>query len=479
MNYRNVLSILGTVLLAEGILLIIPLLISLGTGDDCLIAFSITSLSAVVIGLSLSMFIKKTTDLTAKDGFIICGISWILLSLFGALPFYLSGYIKSYIDAVFETVSGLTTTGASILTDIELLPKSLLFWRSFTHWIGGMGVLVFILAVLPLSQSRAMHLMKAEVPGPKVGKLVSKIRFTAQILYAIYIALTIIEVVFLLIGGMPFFDSVVNSFATAGTGGFAIKNASIAAYDSAFTDGVITVFMILFGINFNIYYLILLGDIKSILKNRELHVYIGIIVLATVLIAFDIYNSYGSVGEAIRYSSFQVASVITTTGFATADFNLWSNFSKTILVTLMFSGSCAGSTGGGIKVSRIMILIRNSIREIKRMIMPRAVMSVKIDGKAVDNDTIAGAHSYLCLYVLIFFASVIVLSIDNFDLTTNFTSVAACFNNIGPGLSMVGPSGNYSAFNVLSKIVLIFDMLAGRLEIFPVLMLFNISAWKK
>ena len=479
MNYRNVLSMLGTVLFAEGILLSVPLLISLVSRDDCMLAFGISALITILIGLILSLTIKKTSDLTAKDGFIICGLSWIVLSLFGALPFFISGHLNSYIDAVFETVSGLTTTGSSVISDVESLPKSLLFWRSFTHWIGGMGVLVFILAVLPLSQSRTMHLMKAEVPGPKVGKLVSKLRFTAQILYAIYIVLTIIEVIMLLFGGMPLFDSVVNSFATAGTGGFAIKNASIAAYNSAYIEGVITAFMVLFGINFNLYYLILLGDIKSVLKNRELHVYLGILILATAIIAVDIYSIYGSVFDSIRYSSFQVASIMTTTGFATADFNQWSNLSKTILVTLMFIGSCAGSTGGGIKVSRIMILIRNSVREIKRMIMPRAVMSVKIDGKSVDNDTIAGAHSYLCVYLLIFFASVIILSIDQFDLSTNFTSVAACINNIGPGLSIVGPTGNYSAFSDVSKIVLIFDMLAGRLEIFPILMLFNISAWKK
>ena len=470
---------LGTVLFAEGILLSVPLLISLVSRDDCMLAFGISALITILIGLILSLTIKKTSDLTAKDGFIICGLSWIVLSLFGALPFFISGHLNSYIDAVFETVSGLTTTGSSVISDVESLPKSLLFWRSFTHWIGGMGVLVFILAVLPLSQSRTMHLMKAEVPGPKVGKLVSKLRFTAQILYAIYIVLTIIEVIMLLFGGMPLFDSVVNSFATAGTGGFAIKNASIAAYNSAYIEGVITAFMVLFGINFNLYYLILLGDIKSVLKNRELHVYLGILILATAIIAVDIYSIYGSVFDSIRYSSFQVASIMTTTGFATADFNQWSNLSKTILVTLMFIGSCAGSTGGGIKVSRIMILIRNSVREIKRMIMPRAVMSVKIDGKSVDNDTIAGAHSYLCVYLLIFFASVIILSIDQFDLSTNFTSVAACINNIGPGLSIVGPTGNYSAFSDVSKIVLIFDMLAGRLEIFPILMLFNISAWKK
>jgi trk system potassium uptake protein TrkH len=479
MNYRNVLSILGIVLFAEGILLSIPLLISVIMHDDCILAFGVTALSAIVIGLALSFARKKTSDLTAKDGFIICGLSWIILSLFGALPFFISGHVSSFTDALFETVSGFTTTGSSVISDVEALTKSLLFWRSFTHWIGGMGVLVFILAVLPLSQSRTMHLMKAEVPGPKVGKLVSKLRFTAQILYAIYIVLTIVEVILLLVGGMPFFDAVVNSFATAGTGGFAIKNASIAAYNSAYVDGVITVFMILFGINFNLYYLLLMRDIKSVLKNRELHVYLGIIVLATAIIAADIYSTYSSVADALRYSSFQVASIITTTGFATADFNQWSNFSKTILVVLMFIGSCAGSTGGGIKVSRIMILIRNSMREIKRMIMPRAVMSVKIDGKPIDNDTISGAHSYLCIYLLIFCASVIILSADCFDLTTNFTSVAACLNNIGPGLSMVGPTGNYAAFSDISKIVLIFDMLAGRLEIFPILMLFNLSAWKK
>ena len=479
MNYRNVLSIIGIVLLAEGLLFSIPLVISLVSGDGCTVSFTLTAVSAIILGSVLSIKRNKPDDLTAKDGFIICGLSWIILSIFGALPFWISGYIPSFIDAVFETVSGFTTTGASILTDIESLPKSLLFWRSFTHWIGGMGVLVFILAVLPLSQSRTMHLMKAEVPGPKVGKLVSKLRFTAQILYAIYIVLTFIEMLMLVFGGMPFFDAVVNSFATAGTGGFAIKNASIAAYNNAYYDGVITAFMILFGVNFNVYFFILLGDLKSILKNRELHVYLGIFLISTAIITTQVFSIYGSVAESLRHSSFQVASIMSTTGFATADFDKWPNLSKTILVLLMFIGSSAGSTGGGIKVSRIIILLKNATRELKKMIMPRAVFSVKIDGKSIDNATISGAQSYICLYIIIFSASVLLLSIDSFDLTTNFTAVAACFNNIGPGLSMVGPTSNYASFSDLSKIVLIFDMLLGRLEIFPILILFNFDAWKK
>ncbi len=479
MNYRNVLSILGIALKAEGVLLLLPLLISICCGEDCIHSFVITALLTLFLGFIFSLKRNREDNLTAKDGFIICGLSWLILSLVGALPFYLSGYIPSYIDAVFETVSGFTTTGASILTDVEALPKGLLFWRSFTHWIGGMGVLVFILAILPLSQSRTMHLMKAEVPGPKVGKLVSKARFTAQILYAIYVVMTFIQMAMLLFGGMPLFDAVVTSFATAGTGGFAITNTSIAAYDSAYIDIVITIFMILFGINFNLYFFIVLGDIKSVIKNRELHVFLCIFVISTLLITFDISSIYDSFGQSLRHSAFQVSTIMSTTGFATADYNLWPEFSKTILVILMFIGSCAGSTAGGIKVSRIMILIKSAIREIKKLIMPRAIISVKIEDKTVDNDTISGAQSYLVLYFIIFSISTLIISIDQFDLITNFTAITACLNNIGPGLGVVGPTGNFSQFSDISKIVLIFDMLAGRLEIFPILMLFNPYAWKK
>ena len=480
MNHRNVLSILGLVLKAEGILLVIPLIISLVLKENSTIPFIITITITLLLGTIFSFKRNKAENLTAKDGFIICGVSWLLLSMFGALPFFLSGHIPSYIDALFEVVSGFTTTGASILTDVETLPRSLLFWRSFTHWIGGMGVLVFILAILPLSSSRTMHLMKAEVPGPKVGKLVSKARFTAQILYAIYVVMTLVQIVLLLFGGMPLFDAVVNSFATAGTGGFAIKNSSIAAYDSAYIETVITVFMIIFGVNLNLYFFMLLGDIKSIVKNRELQVFLSIIAVSIAIISIDTHQIYGSVSESIRYASFQVASVVSTTGFATADFNQWSTLSKTILVILMFSGSCAGSTAGGIKISRIIILLKGAAKELKKMIMPRAVVSVKIEGKTVDNETITGSYAYLVLYFIIFVFSLLAVSLfDSFDMTTNFTAISACFNNIGPGLGEVGPAGNFSGFSNASKIILIFDMLAGRLEIFPVLILFYPSAWKK
>lgn len=479
MNHKNVLSLSGLVLKAEGALLAIPLIISIAYGEDCVAAFAITAVAAIIIGSLLSVKRDKTAVLNAKDGFIICSISWILLSLFGALPFYISGHIPSYVDAVFETVSGFTTTGSSILTDVEALPKGLMFWRSFTHWIGGMGVLVFILAVLPLSQSRTMHLMKAEVPGPKVGKLVSKARFTAQILYAIYVVMTLIQIILLRLGGMSLFDSILNSFATAGTGGFATTSTSVAAYDSVYIDVVITVFMILFGINFNLYYFILLGDIKSVVKNSELRIFLCIILISTVIITANIYPIYGSLGQSIRYSSFQVASIISTTGFSTVDFNFWPNLSKTVLVILMFIGSCAGSTAGGMKISRIMILFKSAMKDLKKMINPRSVISVKMDGKTVDEETISGARSYLVIYFIIFALSILIISCDKFDLTTNFTAVATCFNNIGPGLEQVGPLGNFSGFSDISKIVLIFDMLAGRLEIFPLLILFNPSAWKK
>ena len=394
----------------------------------------------------------------------------------------ISGFIPNYVDSVFETVSGFTTTGASILTDIEIIPRGLLFWRSFTHWIGGMGVLVFIMAILPLSGGRNMHIMRAEVPGPEVGKLVYKLSNTAQILYGIYMAMTALEVILLVIGGMPLYDAFVHSFGTAGTGGFSIMNKSIGAYNSLYFDIVIGIFMLLFGMNFNLYYLLLMRDFRSVWKSEEMRLYFGIAGASTVAIAINLIHRMGTgVGSAFRQSFFQVSSIMTTTGYSTADFNTWPTFSKIILVLLMFIGASAGSTGGGVKVSRILILIKHAVSEMRRLIHPRAVVPVRVDGKTVESRTIRGVYVFIGVYLILFNASVILLSLDpnTKDPVTAFTAVASCFNNIGPGLEIVGPTGNFAGFALPSKILLSFDMLLGRLEIFPILMMFVPNFWTR
>ncbi|MFA9379513.1 MAG: TrkH family potassium uptake protein [Acetanaerobacterium sp.] len=479
MNTRFVLYMLGRIMWLGALLLTLPLLISFLYGDNVHFAFIAPIIALLLIGLALSRKTPKNKAIFAREGFFIVALSWILLSLFGALPFFLSGAIPSYLNCLFETVSGLTTTGASILSNVEALPHSLLFWRSFTHWIGGMGVLVFMMAVLPLSDTHSVYLMRAEVPGPQVGKLVSKIRFTVRILYGIYIALTALQVIFLLFGGMPLFDSVVHAFATAGTGGFSIKNSSIAYYNSAYIEGVVGVFMILFGINFNIFYLLLAGNILRALKSEELHWYLAIITVSITAITLNILPHYEGVAKAFRAAFFQVSSIITTTGFATADFNQWPGFSKTILVLLMFFGACAGSTGGGIKIARLIILIKTAGREIRHMLSPRSVSSVKLEGQALSREVTTGVNTFFTVYMLVVGGSMLLLMLDRFGMTTSFTAVIACINNIGPGLELVGPMGNYAAFSPMSKIVLIFDMLAGRLELFPILMLFSAAAWRR
>ena len=405
-------------------------------------------------------------------------LSWIVLSLMGAIPFYLSGYFSSYVDALFETISGFTTTGATIFADVERVPRSILFWRSITHWIGGMGVLVFIMAVLPMTGGYNMHLMRAESPGPNVGKLVPKARETAMILYAIYVVITLAEFLFLYIGGMPLFDAVTTSFATAGTGGFGIINDSIASY-SPFLQNTVAVFMVIFGVNFNIYYLLITGKGKSVMKSEEVRAYFLIIAASTAVIAVNIKGLYGSIYEALRYAFFQVSSIITTTGFSTADFDAWPATSQTILVILMFIGACASSTGGGIKVARILIYIKLIRKELRSFVHPSSVRTIKLDSRKLTSETSAASGAFLMLYAFVFFASLIIVSLDNFDFTTNFTAVAATINNIGPGLSLVGPSGNFAGFSNLSKIVLMFDMLAGRLELFPLLVLFAPRSWQK
>ncbi|MBQ2765683.1 MAG: TrkH family potassium uptake protein [Clostridia bacterium] len=482
MNYRMIAYIVGQIVRVEGILMTPALICALIYGEGMQLAFLIPIVHALAAGTLMSATKPADTAIFAKEGFVSVALSWIIMSLIGALPFIIGGYTDSFIDAFFETVSGFTTTGASILADVEALDHGILFWRSFTHWIGGMGVLVFVMAILPQADTRSvklMHVMRAEVPGPKVGKLVSKISRTARIMYGIYIVMTAVQVVFLLFGGMPLFDSLLNSFATAGTGGFGIRNASIAAYDSVYVDYVIGIFMLLFGINFNLYYFIIIGHGLQALKSEELRWYLAIITASTAIIAFDVFRIYENVGESIRYAFFQVSSIITTTGFATYDFDTWPVLSKTVLILLMFCGACAGSTGGGIKVSRIILLIKTGLREIKYMLHPRAVVSIKMEGKAAERDVIRSATAFFIVYTMLFVVSFFVLAItEECDLVTGFTAVAATINNIGPGLGNVGPSGNFSGFTGFAKLLLSFDMLAGRLEIFPMIMLLAPSTWK-
>lgn len=479
MNHKIVSYMVGRILQIEALLFILPIIVSLIYSEKCVVAFLISAVIALGIGILLTrVFGKNDKLLFAKEGFAIVALAWISMSLIGALPFYISREIPNYIDAFFETVSGFTTTGASILSDIEALSKGLLFWRSFTHWIGGMGVLVFVMAIFPEESGRSIHIMRAEMPGPIVGKLVPKIRETAKILYLIYIFMTLIQIVLLLVGGMPLFDSITVTFGTAGTGGFAIKNNSIASY-SPYLQWVIAIFMMLFGINFNLYYLILVKRFKTALKSTELWVYIGILAVAATLITGNIYSLYNNIPDAVRASFFQVSSIMTTTGFATTDFNLWPSFSKVILVTLMFIGACAGSTGGGLKVSRLVIAIKTILRDIKRMLHPRTIGSVKYEGKKLDNQTINSVSVYFTVYFILFFVLLLLISVDSFDFETNFTAVAACYNNIGPGLAGVGPTSNFGAYSVFSKIVLSVAMLLGRLEIFPILLIFTPHLWKR
>ena len=465
-----VLHTLGYVLGAEAALLLLPLITCLLYREDAL-PFLLTILLLLLISLPLALAVRpRSKAMYAREGFLIVSLSWILVSALGALPFVLDGAIPSYIDALFETVSGFTTTGASILRDIEPLPRGILFWRSFTHWIGGMGVLVFIMAILPLANDRSMHVMRAEVPGPHVGKLVPRARDSALLLYAIYLFLTVAEVIFLVAGGMPLYDSLVNAFGTAGTGGFAVKNASIGFYDSAYVDGVITVFMLLFGINFNLYFLLLLRDFKQVLKSEELRVYMLTAFGSMLLITLNILPLTGGAGSAFRQASFQVSSIMTTTGFATADYTQWPVFSQVILFFLMMLGASGGSTGGGIKVSRVIILFKTWGRELVRLVHPRAVGAVRLDGKRVDDETCRDVSVFFIAYMGIIAVMTLLVSLDGFDFTTTLSSVTACIGNIGPGLGAVGPTGNFADFSILSKLLLSLTMLLGRLEIFPLLL---------
>lgn len=481
MNYRFVLRTLGQILLVEAGILLLPLFIAfLYQEQDLYPAFLLPIGLLVILGLTLIKLNQKPSNLMfAKEGFAIVSIGWVLLSLFGAMPYIISGEIPNFFDALFESVSGLTTTGASILQDVEAMSYGLLFWRSFTNWIGGMGILVFVLAIIPNINNRAMLILKAESPGPQVGKLVSKMRFTARILYGIYVGLTILEIILLKIGGMPFFDSVVHALSTAGTGGFSIKNASIGYYQSAYIEIVITIFMLLFATNFNLFYLILIGQSRQVFKNEELRWYLGIVAVAIAIITGSIMRLYDSFAVAFRHASFHVASIISTTGFSTTDYNLWPTMAKMVLIILMLTGACAGSTSGGMKITRIIILFKSIVNEVKHSLNPHHVLSIKLDGRIVDQAVIKGVTNFFIAYMMLIFLGTLVISFDGEDFVTGFTTVISCISNIGPGLNAVGPLGNYAFYSIPSKLFLAILMLAGRLELFPILMLFTPRMWKK
>lgn len=478
MNYLIVKSIIGRVLYFEAAFMLLPCITSLIYQEYSGWSFVFTALLCVLIGAILTR--KKPTNsiFYVKEGFVTVALSWIILSFMGGLPFLFSGVISNPVDALFETVSGFTTTGASILKDVEVLPHCMLIWRSFTHWIGGMGVLVFLLSFMEMHGGSHMNLMKAESPGPSVSKLRPTVKSTAKILYVIYIVLTIVEILLLLAGGMPLFDSLTTSFGTAGTGGFGIKNDSIGGY-SSYIQIVVTIFMILFGINFNAYFLIWCRKFAQAFHMEEVRYYLGIIFASIAFITLNISHLYSSIGEALRHAAFQVGSIITTTGYATTDFNLWPQTSRTILVLLMFIGACAGSTGGGIKVSRFIILIKTIKKELHTLLHPRCVRKLKLDGHTLEHEVVRSTNVFLIAYVLVFAFSILLISFDGFDMVTNFTSISAALNNIGPGLELVGPTQNFSIFSNGAKLVLIFDMLAGRLELFPMLLLFVRDTWKR
>lgn len=477
MNRRMVLNAVGIVLMVEAALLLLPAVTALVYGElaDCR-AFLLAAAISLAIGFLPKLFLKPRTHVIyAKEGFIIVAFTWIMLSLIGAIPFVLTG-AAAPADAFFETVSGFTTTGASIMRDVEALGHGILFWRSFTHWVGGMGIIVFVMAILPNVSERPIHILRAEMPGPIIGKLVPKIRDTALILYLIYIAMTALEVILLCLGGMSFFESLLHSFGTAGTGGFGIKRDSLAGY-SPYLQWIITVFMLLFAVNFNLYYLLLLKKFKAALTGSELWCFAGIVLTSTALITFNTRHLFSGISETVRAAAFQVASIISTTGYATTDFNLWPGFSKAVLLLLMFIGGCAGSTAGGIKVSRIVLLFKLIKNEIKRMLHPRAAISLRLEGKVIDGATRKNVSNYFLIYFVCFFAVFLAISFEPFDFETNFTAVVTCFNNVGPGFGAVGPAGGFADFSSLSKLVLSFAMLLGRLEIFPVIIALSPSAW--
>lgn len=479
MNRRMVFYMIGQIIKLEAALLVLPLAVSFLYKEGCLWSFLITIGIAAVSGFALTLIFKPKDKLIyAKEGFIIVALAWISLSAIGALPFVISGEIPSYADAFFETVSGFTTTGASILRDPEMMSRGLLFWRSFTHWIGGMGVLVLMMAIIQTDSGRSMHILRAEMPGPIVGKLVPRIRETAKILYLIYIAMSVLEVIFLLCGGMSPFESVVHTFGTAGTGGFSVKSSSIAGY-SPYLQNVITVFMLLFGINFNLYYLLLIRHFRPVFKSSELWCYLGLYAGAVGIITANIYPLYRNFADSLRLSAFQVSSIMTTTGYATADFNAWPGLSKGILLLLMFVGACAGSTAGGLKVSRVILFFKMLRRDLRRLLHPRSVGTVQFEGKPVSDATLSSVGSYFVLYMVILFAVFLLLCVEPFGLETNLTAVISCINNVGPGFGGVGPTSSYADYSMLSKVSLSAAMLFGRLELYPLLFAFSPSTWTK
>ncbi len=483
MNYKMMGKFIGLLLMVESIFMLPALLISLCRQErSSALAFTAAIVILWGLGMLLRFFCRGAKkSFFAKEGLVCVGLGWLIMSLLGCLPFFLSGAIPNYVDALFEMVSGFTTTGASILEQIEGLPYGILYWRSFSHWLGGMGVLVFLLAI-PMGgeggSGFTMHLLRAESPGPNVGKLVPKMKQTAQILYILYIVLTVLNVIFLLIGGMPVFDAVCTAMGTAGTGGFGIKGDSIAGY-SPYLQNVCTVFMLLFGVNFSCYYLLILRQVKSVFKDEELRMYLGVILGSILLIVWNLRGFYDTLEETVRHAAFQVASIVTTTGYATTDFDLWPGFSKAILLFLMVIGACAGSTGGGFKCGRALLVVKNMLRSVRQIIRPQRVQVVRMNGQAVDEKVLANTNTYVAAYAIIIIASFLLISVDGFSITTNFSAVMACFNNIGPGFEAVGPTCNFASYSIFSKLVLIWDMLAGRLEIFPILILFSRTTWRQ
>lgn len=478
MNRSMIFYILGRVLRIEAVLMMLPCFVAVLYQEKAGFSFLIVILLCTAAGLLLTYKRPENTVFYLKEGCIATALSWIVMSLFGCLPFTLSGSIPSFTDALFETISGFTTTGATILADVEILPRSILFWRSFTHWIGGMGVLVFLLAVVPMSGGSNMNLMKAESPGPSVGKLVPKVRYTARILYYIYIGLTIAQIILMLFGGAPLFDAVTISFGTAGTGGFGIKNDSIAGY-SPYIQWLVAVFMALFGVNFNAYYFILYRKWKKAFSMEEVRFYFLIMFSVTAVIAWNVWQCGLGSGHTVRDAFFQVSSLMTSTGFSTVDYDIWPVTSKTLLVLLMFVGACAGSTGGGIKVSRIVILLKTMKKEMNSYMYPKSIRKIRFEGKPVEHEVVRSVNVFFITFMILFAFSILLVSFDGMDMVSNFTGVLACLNNIGPGMEMAGPSENFAAFSILSKYVLMFDMLAGRLELFPLLLLFHPSACRQ
>ena len=480
MNYQMLRYVMGQIFKLGAALMFFPLLVGVYYRDDGILPLLVVALPLLFIGYALTARKPTNQQIYAREGFVIVMLAWVTLSVLGALPFVIGGAIPHFIDALFETVSGFTTTGSTALSEVESLPMSLLMWRSFTHWIGGMGVLVFALALLPSGSGQSMYIMRAEVPGPSVGKLVAKTQLTARILYGIYVFFTVVEAVLLRMTGMRWFDCLANAFATAGTGGFAVINAGISGYHNVWVEIIITVFMLIFSINFNLFYMLLIRQFSDVLRNVEIKVFFAIYLVSTLLITRNIMPLYGgSFTRALRYAGFTTASLCSSTGFGTADYTLWPAFSQTILIVLMFCGACAGSTGGGLKIARVMILFKSGVSEIRRQINPRVVSTVKLEGQVVEEEQVRTQGAFFIIYIVILFVSTLLLSMDRYGFDVAFSASLTALNNMGPGLGAIGPYGNFGEFSVFSKLVIIFDMLAGRLEIFPVLIAFLPRTWKK